>query len=190
MQNSALILASLSPRRHTLLEEAGILHRIIPSHVEERILPGEPPHVFVVRTAQEKAGAVSRLHPESLVLAADTVIVHRGTILGKPETPRKTRDMIRVLSGAGHQVISGVALMREAPFLCRTECVTTHVTFRELADREIEAYVATGEGLDKAGGYGIQGRGGALVDSVEGSWTNVVGLPMELVQRWLSEMRP
>lgn len=184
---ASLILASASPRRHTLLDAAGIPHEVSPSDIEEIKQPAETPEGFVLRMALEKAEAAAQAAPDRFVLAADTVVVLDGAILGKPETAARATAMLDALNGRAHAVVSGVALLRHSPFFLKQEAVSTKVFFRQLTREEIQAYVATGECLDKAGAYGIQAQGGTLVARYEGSFTNVVGLPMETVKAFLAE---
>ena len=183
-----LVLASGSPRRRRLLESAGLRVRVESSRVSEE---GEPAGPDPVRSAENwalsKARAVSLRFPESWVLSADTIVVLDKEIFGKPAGAEDARRMLERLSGRTHEVITGVCLMREAPAFCRAGSVVTRVTFKELSAPEISAYVATGEPLDKAGAYGIQGGGAGLVRSVAGSYTNVVGLPLCETLEWLLE---
>jgi len=147
------------------------------------VRPGEPPRDYVLRVAREKARAV----PGDLVLAADTAVVLGDEVLGKPEGDDDARRMLRALSGTDHEVLTAVVVRRTAPALELDALVATRVRFERLGAREIDWYVATGEPLDKAGAYAIQGAGGAFVRSVEGSVSNVVGLPLaetaELLRR-------
>ena len=184
-----LILASESPRRSQLLRSVGLALEVIPSGVEEWESPDKEPAALVKRRAYEKARAVSFLHPRSWVLSADTIVVHRDTILGKPTSAEEASAMLQRLNGQMHQVFSGVCLSRYEPAFIRIECFRTDVGFRMLSDAEIGAYVKTGEPFDKAGAYGIQGMGAFLVKSVNGSYTNVVGLPLCEVVEWLTEQR-
>ena len=171
-----LVLASQSPRRRELLEQLGIALVVRPAHADEAVLAGEPPRDYVLRVAREKARTVDG----ALVLAADTAVVLRGEVLGKPEGPDDARRMLRALSGTVHEVLTGVCVRRNAPALGieLDAVVSTEVTFAPLSPAEIDWYVATGEPLDKAGAYAIQGAGGAFVLRVDGSVSNVVGLPL------------
>ena len=182
-----LILASSSPRRRHLLTEAGIAHVVCAPRAAEDPEPGETPEALVRRCARAKAESVADRRPEGLVLAADTVVSLDGGILGKPGSPAGVRDMLRALSGRTHEVLSGIVLLRREPPFLREALVVSHVTFRSLEAEEIERYVASGEGCDKAGGYGIQGLGGALVARYSGCYSNIVGLPMTTTQRLLAE---
>jgi septum formation protein len=183
-----LILASSSPRRAELLAAAGFAFEISPPDVDESGFPDENPRDYVLRVAQSKAAhvAISRGQQETFVLSADTVVVARGRIMGKPADFREAESMLRTLSGAVHEVHTGVCLLGATQD--RSEVVTTRVSFLPLTDQEIAWYIATGEPLDKAGGYGIQGRASRFIDWIDGSWSNVVGLPIATVYRLLNEL--
>ncbi|MFQ6046222.1 MAG: Maf family protein [Gemmatimonadales bacterium] len=174
-----IVLASISPRRRDLLDRLGIPYEIDPAHVDERLEPGELPETFAVRLAREKARAVSARRPGRWVLAADTVVVLGDELLGKPESPAAAKRMLARLSGNEHRVVTAVALARDGELLER--CDVTRVWFRRLSDELIDAYVATGEPLDKAGSYGLQERGAVLVERIEGDYFGVIGLPVRLV---------
>jgi septum formation protein len=171
-----LVLASQSPRRRELLDQLGIAHEVRPAHADEAVLPGEAPRDYVLRVAREKARAV----PGAIVLAADTAVVLRGEVLGKPRDAEDARRMLRALSGTVHEVLTGVCVRRSAPALAieLDAVVSTEVGFAPIGAAEIDWYVGTGEPLDKAGAYAIQGAGGAFVVRVDGSVSNVVGLPL------------
>jgi len=171
-----MILASQSPRRRELLDQIGVPHRIQPADIDETPLPQEPPRDYVIRMALTKARTVLALYPEDVVLASDTSVILGQQILGKPENPAHHKVMLQQLSGHTQQVLTAVAVVSAERESC--ELVTTDVTFRQLDDDLIDRYIATGEGEDKAGGYGIQGKGAVLVDGISGSYTNVVGLPL------------
>ena len=169
-----LILASASPRRRELLANLNFPFEVIPADVDESFTTEDEPFDLVRRLSTAKAETVARAHPDALVLAADTVVVYRDEVLGKPKTAEENLDYITRLSGRTHEVFTGHALVlgdRRAE-----RVVQTAVRFRKLSDGEIERYVATGEGMDKAGGYAIQGYGSALVREVRGCYFNVVGL--------------
>ncbi len=153
---------------------------MIESGTAENSLPGEPAGDFALRMAREKALAVSLNAPDDLVLAADTVVEIDGDILGKPEGPAQARAMLRRLSGHTHTVITAFALARQNAIVESTS-IRSRVTFRELTDDEIDAYIASGEPFDKAGGYGIQAKGADFIVRVDGSYTNVMGLPVDEV---------
>ncbi len=181
-----LVLASRSPRRVELLTRARYRFEVAPADIDERRLEGEPPRDLVRRLAREKAAAVSLRHPGAIVLGADTVVVIDGAVLGKPADDADAARMLRRLSGRAHEVLTGVAL--RAPHGCRAGVRSTRVFFRTLGPEEVAWYVASGEPADKAGGYAIQGRASRFVTRIEGSYANVVGLPVELVDRLLGEL--
>ena len=159
----------------------GIPFRVVPSRVEEIPSPGEAPRRFVRRAAREKGEEVAARNPDSFVLAADTIVVVSGRILGKPKDPEDGARMLRLLAGREHRVHTGVCLLRFRDGYRDEACETTRVRFRELSRREIAAYLRTGEASDKAGAYAAQGKGNLLIDRIVGSYTNVVGLPMTRV---------
>ena len=184
-----LILASASPRRRELLAAAGFSDLIVRPARGEEILPsGCSPAETVMALALQKAREVARRSPEpdAVILAADTVVVLDGDILGKPRDPAEAAAMLGRLSGRSHEVFTGVALLQGAR--CLTRFARTEVFFRELAPEEITAYVATGEPMDKAGAYGIQGRAGLFAERLEGDYCNVVGLPLYLTGQMLKEL--
>ena len=170
-----LILASHSPRRRELLHKFGIDFKTVVVEVEEE--NNGLPTATAELNARRKAEAVSVQYPQSLILGADTIVVLDGQILGKPSSEESAIEMLSALSGREHKVITAVALARWGQAI-RVFSETTTVCFRALSREEIESYAATGEPLDKAGGYGIQGFGGLLVESIQGCYYNVVGLPM------------
>lgn len=174
---TAIILASASPRRSELLAGMGVPFTVQPAHIDETPRESEPPGAYVERLAREKALAVYAEHPQQLVLGSDTSVILDQTILGKPGDAAEARDMLTRLSGRTHQVITAIAVVTEGG--CQSLQVLTEVTFRSLSEEEIAAYVATGEPMDKAGGYGIQGLGGIFVKQLKGSYSAVVGLPLQ-----------
>jgi len=180
-----LVLASASPRRRELLTQAGFEFQLFPANIPEVRRPNEDPATFAVRLAQEKAQSVfdqlaSREQPGTiLVLGADTIVVTAEEILGKPEDAADAARMLRLLSGRMHDVITGVCLISEQTTEVATE--TTSVTVRKISEKEIAAYVASGEPMDKAGAYAIQGYAARWIPRVEGCYFNVVGLPVALV---------
>jgi septum formation protein len=178
-----LILASSSPRRAELLRAAGIPFQIFPVTVNESISKVEPPGEHVRRLAREKAELAFQHHPEAVVLGADTIVIISGEIMGKPRDPTEATRMLRVLSGREHEVLTGIALVSRRGIA--VEVARTRVWVNPLTEVEIQDYVATGEPLDKAGAYGIQGLGSRFIDRVQGSYSNVVGLPVALVYRLL-----
>lgn len=187
-----LVLASASPRRRELLAQAGYTFEVLPAHVPEDPLPGEEPIAYVVRLAREKAEAVYRQLAERdradagnglAVLGADTTVVVDSEILAKPEDGADAARMLRKLSGRTHRVITGVALATSEGTEVAAE--VTAVRFVALAEDEIAAYVATGEPMDKAGAYAIQGGAAKWIPRIEGCYFNVVGLPLALVTAML-----
>jgi septum formation protein len=170
-----LTLASQSPRRRELLERLGLELEVRPAHADEAVHPGEPARAYVQRVAREKARAV----PGDLVLGADTAVVLAGEVLGKPADGADAARMLRALSGSSHEVLTAVCLRRgAAPPLELEAVVATEVDFAPLSEAEIAWYVASGEPLDKAGAYALQGAGGVFVRAVRGSVSNVIGLPL------------
>jgi len=184
-----LILGSASPRRAALLREMRVPFAVDASDVPEQPAPGEAPGAFARRAAIDKGWAVSRRHAGAWVLAADTVVALDGDILGKPADHADARRMLRLLSGRGHAVLTAVALFAPDRGCADTAVVRTAVTFRPLADAEIDAYVAGGEPADKAGAYAIQGGAAGFVTAVRGSYSNVVGLPVEELRAMLARHR-
>ncbi len=183
-----MILASASPRRQELLRKGGVSFRVCPSLVSEEPLPAESPREQALRLARDKALEVARRHRGFWVLGADTVVEVDGVALGKPEDPAEAARMLRLLSGRTHRVMTAFALVDGEGEVRVHRCCESRVTFRPLKEEEIAVYVASGEPLDKAGGYAVQGLGAALVERVEGSYTNVVGLPVEEVLGVLREL--
>ena len=175
-----VILASGSPRRRQLLGEAGFAFDVIESGVAEGHAGDEPARDYALRMAREKARAVSLQERSAIVVGADTVVVCDALILEKPASDDDARRMLAMLSGRSHVVVTAFALARNG-MIVESEAVESRVTFRDLSDTEIDEYVASGEPLDKAGAYGIQGRGGGFISHVEGSRANVMGLPTERV---------
>ena len=181
-----LILASGSPRRAELLARAGYRFEVVPPDIDERRQPGEAPRDYVARLAAEKAAAVAPRYPERVVLAADTTVVVDSTVLGKPRDPDDAAGMLRRLSGRAHDVLTGVAVRRGGAAVSAVEQTAVHLA--DLDEALIGWYVATGEPSDKAGAYGVQGIASRFVTRVEGSYSNVVGLPLALVDRLLARL--
>lgn len=180
-----LILASASPRRAELLRAAGFEFDVVPADVDERPQPGEQPDAYVCRVALDKARAVAACLSDAVVLAADTCVVVDGLILGKPADGDDAARMLQMLSGRSHVVLTGVAVI--GPAGIRVEASSSHVVVAGLSSVEIAWYVASGEPADKAGAYAIQGLASRFVEAVDGSYSNVVGLPVALVYRLLCE---
>jgi septum formation protein len=181
-----LVLASASPRRSELLRNAGISFVVEPAHVPEQPLPNERPLVYAQRLACDKARAVFARHPDAVVLGADTIVVADEHLLEKPRDAEDAARMLRLLSGRAHQVVTGVCLM-SAGFV-QTEAEITEVRFSSLSESEIANYVATGEPMDKAGAYAIQGVASRWVERIDGCYFNVVGLPLPHVYRMLRRL--
>jgi len=175
-----LILASASPRRRELLQQIGLDFQVIPSQAEEHVLDGETPEEHVIRLSLDKATEVA--NRENIAgrwfIGSDTIVLCDGQILGKPENEAKAAMMLKKLSGREHRVLSGYAIIDRQSGKQRAEAVSTKVWFRQLTETEITGYIATGEPADKAGAYAIQGLGICFVARIEGSYTNVVGLPL------------
>lgn len=185
---TALILASASPRRREILAQLGRPFTVIVSGVEETPWPREKPASYALRNAAEKARAVAEKHPDATILAADTIVVLEDRILEKPLDAKHAEAMLRQLSGRSHDVITGVCVWHSADggFCEAADAVRTRVQFRELSAAEIAAYVQTGEPMDKAGAYAIQGGAAGFVSETDGPYDNVVGLPLDAVRRLLA----
>jgi septum formation protein len=181
-----LILASVSPRRAELLRAAGIPFDVFPVEIDERFHAGEKPEHAVARVAEMKALTAAARHPDRVVLGADTTVVIRGEALGKPEDAADAARMLRVLSGCAHDVLTGVCLCAGGKRLVRVE--TTRVRMARLSDREIAWYVSSGEAAGKAGGYAVQGLASRFIEGIDGSYSNVVGLPVSCVYELLKEL--
>jgi septum formation protein len=192
-----LVLASASPRRQELLRNAGISFTVHPADINETPLEGESPQACAERLASDKALAILKQQPDELVLGADTIVVVDGAILGKPRDAGDATRMLRMLSGRTHSVITGVCLAskradaseppRAENWELRTASARTLVTMGQLSDEEIRGYIATGEPMDKAGAYAIQGLASRWIPRIEGDYSNVVGLPVALVYGMLRE---
>jgi septum formation protein len=183
-----LILASQSPRRRYLLEQAGLTFRIVPSAVDEAAVPVCAPEAYARRLAEAKTTDIAGRHPECWVIGADTIVVIDGDILGKPDSRDMARQMLGQLSGQTHAVMTGFAIYCEAANHRYAATTTTAVTFKSLSAEEIEWYVQTREPFGKAGAYAIQGIGTFLVRSIHGSYTNVVGLPVcEVIEHLIEQ---
>lgn len=181
MGGARLILASASPRRRELLALCGVAFDVEAADLDEAVSPGESADAYVERLARAKAAAVAQRHPEAWVLAADTSVVVDDEILGKPGASASAgAAMLERLSGRAHRVLSGVAVTAPGRETTST-VVETRVHLRALTAAEVAWYVGTGEGRDKAGGYGLQGRAGAFITAIEGSHSNVIGLPLSQV---------
>ena len=185
MDREIVILASLSPRRRDLLRGAGIPFEVCPTDVDETT--DLPAAEAVAELARRKALASAQAHPGRTVLAADTLVALDGVSLGKPANAREASRMLHALSGRAHEVVTGVCARRDGREVWGTR--TTRVVFRSLSDEEIERYVASGEPMDKAGAYAIQGGAAAFVERYDGEYDNVIGLPVELARELLRQLQ-
>ncbi len=183
--NKPIILASNSPRRRELLKQIGVAFISDPADVDERVLPGEQAGAYALRVALDKARIAAGRAGKGIIIAADTVVVIEGTIMGKPVDAQNAEYMLRTLSGRMHEVMTGLVVLDAGTGEKRTAVAVTKVWFRDLSDQQISSYVATGEPLDKAGAYGIQGKGALFVQKIEGCYFNVVGLPLALLGEML-----
>jgi septum formation protein len=180
---TSLVLASASPRRAEILRAVGWPFEAQPPDVDESLRPGESAPDYVQRLALTKAEAIAATRLFGLVLGADTVVVADDVILGKPRDEEDARLMLRRLSGKWHEVLTGVALVCAEDKRCRVAYEQTHVRFGVMSEREIEGYVATGEPLDKAGAYAVQGGAALFIEAIDGDYWNVVGLPVRSVYK-------
>lgn len=188
IDNAVVILASASPRRADLLMQAGIPFRVAPAlGVEERVQPEEAPSEAALRLARDKARAGRALYPDAdVVIGADTLVVLDGKAIGKPRDPADAERMLAELSGREHEVVTGFAVLGQHREIDGTQ--HTKVRFRQLETDEISRYVASGEPLDKAGSYGIQGRGALFIEGISGDYTNVMGLPLPRIAAALRDL--
>ncbi len=186
--DSRIILASKSPRRRYLLQQAGLSFRVIPSNIDETSATISSPETYVRLLSEAKANDVAVKYPDKWVIGADTIVLQEDAILGKPRSLAEARAMIKRLSGQTHRVLTGYAICCKAKSRNFSETIKTDVLFKNLTDDEIEWYIQTKEPFDKAGAYAIQGLGTFLVKSINGSYTNVVGLPVcEVIEFLLKE---
>jgi septum formation protein len=182
------VLASASPRRAALLEELGVPFLRRPAEVDETPAGGETPPATAERLALDKARCGARPEEDALVVGADTVVVRDGELLGKPADDDEARRMLRSLSGRSHEVLTGVAVVRTPEGAEAVGHARTEVRFRDLGAEDLDALVESGEGLDKAGAYGIQGLASLAVAGIRGDYSNVVGLPLGLLRRLIREV--
>lgn len=182
----SVILASQSPRRRELLTLAGIPHLVQPADLDERYMPGETPRAHAERLAREKASKVGVANPEAVVIGSDTIVVVDGDVLGKPRDKTHAAHMLARLAGRSHIVMTAVAVRWRGREVSAIEEVG--VTFHPMSADEIEAYIATGEPMDKAGAYGIQGFGATIVQRVDGDYFAVMGLPLQLMVYLLRQL--
>lgn len=186
--NAGIILASKSPRRRYLLEQAGLQFSVIPSSFNENSVTMKEPESYVRELAECKANAVAEAYPDQWVIGADTIVLIGKDVLGKPGSDDEARNMLGRLSGKTHQVLTGYCVCCKNRDRFQSETVITDVCFKELSAEEIEWYIHSGEPFDKAGSYAIQGLGTFLVKRINGSYTNVVGLPVcEIVEFLINE---
>ncbi|HAG49710.1 MAG: septum formation protein Maf [Deltaproteobacteria bacterium GWC2_42_51] len=174
-----ITLASSSPRRKALLEEAGLTFSICPADIDEDIRKGESPREHTIRLAEEKAQVVAKKTNDSWIIGADTIVFIDNQILGKPSDINEARKMLNLLSGRYHTVVTAFCILNVSTGKTVKKAVESKVKIKKLADKEIEDYLKTGEPLDKAGAYAVQGVGNFMIEEIGGSYTNVVGLPME-----------
>lgn len=187
-QQGRLILASKSPRRRYLLSQAGLQFDVMPSEFDERSIDFSNPIDYVSDLSRAKAGDIAGGHPDSWVIGADTIVFIDGQVLGKPKARAAARQMLKQLSGQTHQVYTGYTICCRSRNTSFTEAICTDVTFKTLSNEEVEWYVHTEEPFDKAGAYAIQGLGTFLVRHINGSYTNVVGLPVcEVIEHLIKE---
>ena len=179
------ILASSSPRRRELLGSIGVDFDVIPSNIPEERGEAETPEEYVARLSREKAHAIAAKHPDRWIIAADTTVALDDLVLEKPIDAEDAKRMLKTIAGKTHVVYTGVTLTRGNPHYIDTHVATSEVRMLPLTGRDIDWYVTTGEPLDKAGAYAAQGVGGMFVDSIHGSYTNVVGLPLALLFQML-----
>ena len=184
-----LILASSSPRRQKMLQNLGIHFETVPAHVDETPLVSEKPEAFAGRMARAKALKVAENNPQAWVIGADTIVCTAKNILGKPRDQKNALSILKLLIGKKHQVMTGICLCHAKHQYETTIVEISQVTFIDTTDDILEAYIRTGEPLDKAGAYGIQGIGSFLIRGVEGSCTNVIGLPIDMIIQQLLEQR-
>jgi len=183
-----IILASASPRRTELMALAGIEFDVVPADIDEKVLPGEKPSEHVLRLSREKADAVAGSTNGRFFIGADTVVVLDEKIMGKPVDDAEAFRMLRALSGRDHEVITGFSVYDKVSGIHLTRCVRTEVTFKELSEGEIRAYISTGCPMDKAGAYAMQGGAVHFIRSICGSYTNVIGLPMTELYETLCQL--
>jgi septum formation protein len=186
--HGTIILASASPRRLELMALAGIEFSVVPADINEEVLPGEKPAEHVMRLSREKADAVVGTTSGRFFIGADTVVVLDDRILGKPADDAEAFRILSALSGRDHEVVTGFSVFDKVSGIHVTRCVRTEVTFKELSEAEIRAYIATGCPMDKAGAYAMQGGAVHFIRSICGSYTNVIGLPMTELYETLSDL--
>lgn len=177
-EGNAIILASESTRRVDMLRMLGIPFSIIPPDIDETRRPDETPREFALRISYEKANKVGMLFPDKWIIGADTIVVYKGRVLGKPSGEGDAFRMLQLLKGKWHKVITGFCVLNLSRDIIYRDAVETRVFMKDLIDQEIMKYISTSEPLDKAGSYAVQGKGGYMVKEIKGSYSNVVGLPI------------
>jgi septum formation protein len=175
---NAIVLASESTRRIDILRTLGVSFSIIPPDVDEARRPYESPKDYALRIAYDKAQKVGRLFPDKWIIGADTIVVHKGRVLGKPSSEKDAVAMLKRLRGTWHKVFTGYCILNVSRQIVYRDVAETKVFIKDLTNEEIEKYVGTSEPFDKAGSYAVQGKGGYMVKEIKGSYTNVVGLPI------------
>ena len=179
MNQKRLILASTSPRRKEILSSSGLLFEVVPSDYEEDMTLAMEPKNLAKYLSKRKAETVANKYPDSVVIGADTFVEFEGEVLGKPHTKEKAKETLHRLNGRIHSIITGFTVIDASNAKCISQAVETKVVFKRSTDKEIDEYIATGEPLDKAGSYAIQGIGKSLVERIEGDYNNIVGLPLD-----------
>ena len=187
-KEKGITLASSSPRRKALLEEIGLSFDICPSNIDEDIKQGESPAEHCLRLAEEKAKEAAKNVETGWILGADTIVFIDNQILGKPSNVNEAQEMLTLLRGRCHKVLTAFCLLNASTDTTIKRIAESRIKIKNLTDKEIEDYLKTGEPLDKAGAYAVQGIGNFMVESIEGSYTNVVGLPMEELRQALEEL--
>ncbi len=185
LKDKHIILASRSPRRAFLLEQVGLHFEQIPSHIEENF-NGMLPEEFVLYYSRKKAEEVQKSHPDSLIIGADTIVVLNNEIIGKPQNDEEAFQILKKLSGKCHEVLTGVSILFHDSQL--SDIAKTKVFFKLISDEDIKEYISTGEPMDKAGAYGIQGYGSQFIDKIEGCYFNVMGFPISLFYEMYSKL--
>jgi len=180
-----IVLASASPRRKELMEKTGLKFEVDPVETDENVESGKNPHEIVREISLQKAMSVSGKHRDAVIIAADTIGFLNGQIIGKPHNPDEARKILQLLSGKSHIVITGFTIIDSSNNKTVSQSVETKVYIKKLSQQEIDAYISTGEPLDKAGAYGIQGLGSVIVEKIEGDYYNVVGLPLHALSEAL-----
>jgi septum formation protein len=186
--NRRIILASSSPRRKDILTQIGLTFTIVPSEYEEDMSLDLAPEALAKTLSLGRAAAVAELHPDAVVIGADTLISFNGKVYGKPKSKDDARYMLQMLSGNMHEVITGISVVCKATAQTLTEASVSKVHFVTLSSEDIEDYIASGEPLDKAGSYAVQGRGARYIERIEGEYTGIVGLPASLLMELLKKI--